>query len=163
MTDEPPDRTLEEMQAIAEEHGGILGFRFAGDYWDVFVVHVNALRDRAPYRSAISIDVGGTVHLVPEERFREMFEESRSLRPMLAANELYEGITARRQLEESAEQTGGAVGYRCWLGEDRFEPVLVLLLRYFDEVFLDVQLGKVRLRLREIDFDQAVQRALEEQ
>jgi hypothetical protein len=47
-------------------------------------------------------------------------------------------MTARRELEEIADETGGAVGYRCWLGDDRFEPVLVLLLRYFDEAFLDL-------------------------
>jgi hypothetical protein len=156
-----PVRTLEEFQAIAEEHGGILGFCRTGDFWDVYIIHVEILRDRPPYRSVVSIDVGGTIHLVPEEHFREIVETSRSFRPLLAPGAIYEGMTARRELEEIAEETGGAVGYRCWLGNDRFEPVLVLLLRYFDEAFLDLQLGKVRLRLRESEFDHAVQHALE--
>jgi hypothetical protein len=80
MADEAPVRTLEEFEAIAGEHGGILGFCRAGDFWDVYVVHVEVLRDRPPYRCVVCIDVGGTIHLVPEERFREIFEASRFFR-----------------------------------------------------------------------------------
>ena len=69
-------------------------------------------------------------------------------------------MTIRRELEDTAEQTGGVVGYRCWLGEEQFEPVLVLVLRYFNEAFLDLQLGRVRLRLCESELDQAVEAAL---
>jgi hypothetical protein len=52
MADEAPVRTLEEFQAIAEEHGGILGFCRTGDFWDGYIVHVEILRDRPPYRSS---------------------------------------------------------------------------------------------------------------
>jgi hypothetical protein len=148
--------------AIASEHGGVAAFRRGRDYWDVFIVRVEIVRDRPPYHSEVCIDVGGTIHLVPETRFREIFEESRRFRPLLSPGGVYEGMTMRRELEEIADQTGGAVGYRRWLGEDRFEPVLVLILRYFDEEFLDLQLGRVRLRLREADFDRAVDAARHE-
>ena len=80
MADESPERTLEEFQAIAQEHGGVLGFRYAGDFWDVYVCHVELLHD-PPYRPVVSIDVGGTIHLVPEQSISFRSNDSaRSLR-----------------------------------------------------------------------------------
>lgn len=159
MANEAAERTLEEFEAIASEHGGVAAFRRARDYWDVFIVRVEVVRDRPPYRNAVCIDVGGTVHLVPDERFGEIVEDSRFFRPLLAPGAVYEGMTVGRELQTIADETGGAVGCRCWLGRDRFEPVLVLILRYFGEEVRDLPLGRVRPRLRETDFDRAVETA----
>ena len=93
MADEAPFGRSRSSQAIADKRGGIPGFRRTGDFWDVYVVHVAVFRDRPPYRSVFCIDVGGTIHLIPEERFREIVEDSRFFHPLLAPGAVYEGVT----------------------------------------------------------------------
>ena len=68
-----------------------------------YIVHVEVLGDRPAYRSVVSIDVGGTIHHVPEARFREILEESRFFRRLLAPGAVYEAVS--RELQTIADET----------------------------------------------------------
>jgi hypothetical protein len=153
MAEDSDELRLEDCLALASEHGGVLAFRADDRSRDVFILKLSLVDGE----KVVSIDVGGTVVLVRADRFRVLIDPLLYFRPILSDNAPLEGARHLQAMSELADDVGGAVGYRRWLGSELFEPVLVLLARFADRSVVELRLGRVRLIVREDDFDRLVE------
>jgi hypothetical protein len=160
MSDPNREIQFEDALALASEHGGMVALRDVDDDCYVYILKLDRAEGDLAGHGLVAVDVGGTEVVLPEDRFREIVEVSRYIRALLTNVGPREGVEHLAELIELADETGGALAFRRWLGEDDFEPVLFRISRYIGDGFIELEIGRVLLRVGESDFDRLIEERL---
>ncbi len=151
MASKTTEMTPDEARALARRHGGIAAFRQCAEEVEVFVLTIRRLSDGE--EKQVELDVGGTVVRIAGATFDDLVDIYSHVRVILREDGPREGPAPLGELEVFAEQIGGAVGRRRWLGNDAFEPVVVRITRRPTDGLVNIEFGAVLVMVHEEDFE----------
>jgi hypothetical protein len=152
MAGDSAEMTPAEGRALARRRGGIAAFRQCNEEVEVFILAIRHLGNAT--EKEVELDIGGTVIRIGAADFDDLVNVYSHVRVILRAHGPREGPAPLEALHRFADQIGGAVASRRWVGVDSFEPVVVRITRRPTAGLLDIEFGSVLVMVHDDDFEQ---------